>query len=178
MAKCAQGDESAWAVLVHRHGGLVYAIPRRMGLDPSDADDVFQITFASLAEEIGSLRKPDRVRAWLATAAHRVALKARARRREELLDTAEDLPDPGELPSEELERLQDRQLVQRALASLSTRCRELLERLYFPKENQDGAGSYESVAKDLDMPLGSVGPTRMRCLEKLLNEFRKLAEET
>jgi RNA polymerase sigma factor (sigma-70 family) len=149
-----------------------------MGLDPSDADDVFQITFASLAEEIGSLRKPDRVRAWLATAARRAALKVRVRRRGELLDTATDLPDPGELPSEELERLQDQQLVQRALASLSARCRDLLERLYFPKENQDGAGSYESVAKDLDMPLGSIGPTRMRCLEKLLNEFRKLAEET
>lgn len=180
VARCARGDAAAWEALVQRYRRLIYAIPHRMGLDATDADDVFQITFAKLAERVDSLEQPAQVRAWLVTTARRESLKvvkrpaAGSTKSEQLSQVA----DPAELPSEELERLQDRHLVQRSLAGLDCRCRDLLTRLYSVEGSGDGKVTYESVAKELGVPVGSVGPTRIRCLHKLLSEFRRLAEET
>ena len=127
-----------------------------------------------------SLEQPGQVRAWLVTTARREALKVvkRPRVTDSQSEQLSQVADPAELPSEELERLQDRHLVQRSLAGLDIRCRELLTRLYSDTGSTDGKATYESVAKELGVPVGSVGPTRMRCLHKLLNEFRRLAEES
>ena len=174
--RCAKGDASAWNELVQRYRQLIYSIPRRMGLDPSDADDVFQTTFTRLAERIDSLNEPSKIQAWLVTTARREALRAAGRRVAVL--SPEEMPepvDPAELPSEELERLQDQMLVRRALEKLGGPCRELLEKLYARRDDERG-NTYEIVAKELGLSLGSIGPTRMRCLRKLLSEFRKLSE--
>jgi RNA polymerase sigma factor (sigma-70 family) len=176
VARCAGGDELAWTTLVHRYRRLVYTIPYRMGLDPFDADEVFQITFMRLAERLDSLKDPSRVRAWLVTTARRIALNTVGRRRpvDESEDVLANVSDPGELPSDELERLERQQLIRIALERLGDRCRELLTHLYYPDE---GGGSYEAVAEEMDIPIGSIGPTRMRCLKKLLVEFRRVSKE-
>lgn len=176
MARCVQGDALAWRTLVERYRRLVYTIPYRMGLRAVDADDIFQITFCELAERIETLRQPDRVRAWLVTAARRAALKTATRGHAGTADPLLHLPDPAELPSDELERLQDQQLVRVALARLGERCRRLLTRLYYRRGSREGDGSYDEIARELGMPLGSVGPTRIRCLKKLLVEFRGLTD--
>jgi RNA polymerase sigma factor (sigma-70 family) len=181
VAKCASGDASAWEALVHRYKSLVYAIPHRMGLGPSDADDVFQVTFTRLAERIGSLADASRVRAWLVTTSRRVALgmiaRARVRGGGAELESLSELPDPGDLPSEEIERLQNRDLVRRSLDRLEPRCRELLTKLYYGRNAAADAVSYATVATELGVPVGSVGPTRLRCLQKLLAVFQRLAAE-
>ncbi|MCA9753847.1 MAG: sigma-70 family RNA polymerase sigma factor [Gemmatimonadetes bacterium] len=176
VARCARGDDRAWRELVDRYRRLIYTIPYRMGLDPDEADDVFQITFTRLAERIDRLERPDRVRAWLVTTARRLSLGLVAKRTpddsEEILARIED---PGESPSDEVARLEDEQLVRQALLQLGARCAELLSLLYFPQASGAPA-TYEEVSARLDMPIGSIGPTRMRCLKKLRAEFDRILD--
>ena len=119
VARCAVGDEAAWWVLVSRYRRLVYTIPYRMGLDPADSDDVFQITWVRLAERIGALREPARVRAWLVTTARRVALNVAGRRRDSESEIPADLTDPADLPSDEIERLAARALREQVTKKLN-----------------------------------------------------------
>jgi len=174
VERCARGDQQAWRELVDRYRRLVYTIPYRMGLDPADADDVFQVTFARLAENVDRLKEPARVRAWLVTTARRLALNLTARtRRHEDEAALSTVADPAPLPSEEHRRLEDQQLVRIALSRLGDRCRQLLGQLYYPEEGGEKR-SYEDVAAALGIPIGSIGPTRIRCLKKLLAEYRAI----
>ncbi|MBZ0267784.1 sigma-70 family RNA polymerase sigma factor [bacterium] len=172
---CAENDGRAWRELVERYRRLVYTIPFRMGLDPADADEVFQRTFTALVEKIGSLERPDRVRAWLVTAARRTSLKMRTRARNHDPDALADLPDARELPSEELERLEDETVVRMALSRLGERCRKLLTLLYY-RDGGAGPPSYEDIAQRMGAAVGSIGPTRARCLRKLFEEFEALSD--
>lgn len=178
VARCVNGEDAAWRELVTRYRRLIYTIPYRMGLDPADADDVFQLTFTRLAERIDRLDRPDRVRAWLVTTARRLALNLASRaRRTESEEALIGVADPGELPPDELGRLEEQQMVRRALARLGDRCRQLLERLYYGETATGHKTSYEQVAEEMDMPIGSIGPTRMRCLKKLMAEFQEITGE-
>ena len=71
---CVDREELAWAVLVQRFRRLVYAIPVRAGLRDDQAEHVFHETFARLAERIGKLKEPHRVRAWIVTTARRLMI--------------------------------------------------------------------------------------------------------
>lgn len=175
VARCRAGDARAWETIVLRYRRLVYAIPMRTGLAPEEADDVFQNTFARLVERLDTLRDPSRLRAWLVTTARRLSLDAAMRRRglaesEEVLGA---LPDPDPLPPEELARLEEQHLVRCALTELPDRCRELLHLLYYAADEP----SYEEIGRRLGLPMGSIGPTRARCLEKLLHRYRALTAE-
>ena len=81
LLACRRGDESAWEALVNRYQRLVYAIPRRAGLDEDHAAEVFQDVFAILVEKLDEIEQPERLQAWLVTTAKRrtwrVVLKAR-----------------------------------------------------------------------------------------------------
>ena len=175
----AERDQRAWAILVDRYRRLIYTIPYRMGLDPAEADEVFQLTFTRLAERIDTLENPSRVRAWLVTTARRLALNSVARRKP--LESSEEvlggIVDPLDLPSEEVEKLEQQQLVRAALERLGGRCQRLLRLLYYGAEDSGSPPSYEEIGKSLDMPVGSIGPTRLRCLKKLLTEFRAMSLE-
>ena len=174
VGRCAGGDEAAWAELVHRYKRLVYAIPSRAGLPPEAADDVFQIVFSRLAAHIQKLKNPDRVRAWLVTTARRLTLDAvrRPRPLEASEAVLEHTPDPGTLASDEVEELERQHLIRQALTRLTERCQRLLHLLYYSGDPPP----YETVAEQLAMPVGSVGPTRARCLQKLLHEFELLGD--
>ena len=171
VARCLRGDASAWAVLVKRYQRLVFAIVRRAGLDEHAAGDVFQTVFARLVESLPRIKEPSRLQAWIVTTAKREALLqlGRARRMvsmtpvDEASDAAEwDVPDPAALPDEALEELQQLDRVRTALDSLDERCRRLLRLLF-----HDEASGYDDVARELGIPVGSIGPTRARCLNKL-----------
>jgi RNA polymerase sigma factor (sigma-70 family) len=180
IERCRQGDGSAWRVLVQRYQRLVYTIVRRAGLDDASAADVFQDVFSRLLSHLHRLREPDRLQAWIVTTAKREALHRLARaRREPLWNPApgQDGDDEGgeaeapqavddaPLPDEALSELQQLDLLRRSFDRLDARCHALLAALY----TQDPPPAYDAVAASLSMPLGSVGPTRARCLEKLRN---------
>lgn len=169
---CRRGDEDAWDVLVNRYQRLIYTIPRRAGLDEDQAAEVFQRTFVRLLENLDRIRQPESIHAWLVTTARRETLQLiREERREvslspkkETLDdgpTIEVIPDNGPLPGETLERLEEQHLVRMAIAAMDERSRDLLTLLYYHPL------SYAEIAALLDIPEGSLGPTRARCLEKL-----------
>jgi RNA polymerase sigma factor (sigma-70 family) len=168
---CRRGDASAWEALVGRYQRLVYAIPRRAGLDRDQSADVCQRVFAILVEKIDQIEQPTRIGAWLATAAKRESW--RISQREQTSIATKHLAtenQPGEeplddmlLPDEELLRLEEQHTVRLAVAQLDDRCRQLLILLFYRPE----APPYAEVAAALGMSEGSIGPTRARCLLKL-----------
>ena len=172
VARCLDSDASAWALLVRRYQRLVFAIVRRAGLDEHAAGDVFQTVFVRLMESLARIEEPHRLQAWIVTTAKRETLLQLGRSRrmvsmtpiDESSEGAEwDMPDTAPLPEEVLADLQELEQVRTALDKLDGRCRELLRLLFRDAD----AIAYDDVARELGMPVGSIGPTRARCLEKL-----------
>ena len=169
VAAAGDGDQAAWDALVDRFAGLVWSIARGHRLSQADAGDVVQTTWLRLVEHLDRIREPERLGSWLATTARNESLAvirrgARSRPVEDvgLDDTDDDAPavDEGLLTHE-----RDRALWQ-ALGRIGDRCRTLLRVLM-----AEPPPSYADVSAALDMPIGSIGPTRQRCLEKLRAQF-------
>lgn len=162
----------AWQRLVERYERLVLAVPRDIGMSEADCDEVFQATWMALFEQIDLIRRPSSLGSWIITTAQRQCwrLRRRAHRQREQagLEGAEGLPDPLPEPSEQAARLEGERLVREALDELRPRCRELLTRLFLapPGESPEG-DSYAAISRELGMPVGSIGPTRLRCLQEL-----------
>ena len=179
VARCGKGEAAAWAALVGRYQRLVYAIAMRAGSDEHAAADIFQTVFSRLLEHLPRLTQPDRLQAWIVTTAKREALRTRhlGRRTVSLTrpddaegDALEDtLPDDSPLAEEALDQLQQLDLLRQGLDRLDARCRELLLLLF---RDDDDRPMYDEVARTLGVPVGSIGPTRSRCLVKL----RRLVE--
>jgi RNA polymerase sigma factor (sigma-70 family) len=178
LAGCRRGDEGAWEALVQRYQRLIYAIPRRAGLDEDAAAEIFQDVFTTLLESIETIEQPSRLQAWLVTTAKRKtwrtvgrakALRPFASEEGGEDDEMYDLADEGLLPDEALTRLEEQHLVRAALGELGERCRALLQMLFYAAE----APSYSEIAAALGTSEGSIGPTRARCLKKLLDALKK-----
>ena len=171
---CRRGDPEAWEGLVNRYQRLIYSIPRRSGMDEDQAAEVFQRTFVKLLEHLDRIEQPERIRAWLVTTARRETWRLiRQQRSEESFSDTDDadseishetVSDDALLPDEALERLEEQHLVRTAIAAMDERCRKLLALLYYRPDPPP----YAEIAATLDMPEGSLGPTRARCLQKLL----------
>jgi RNA polymerase sigma factor (sigma-70 family) len=167
IERCLAGDDAAWGELVARYQGLVYSVPRRMGLSAEDAADVFQTVWVLLYRRLGSVRDPVRLGGWLLTTATREAVRASRRARAAALreeaDAAEaSCRDTLPLADEQREAIERAQILRSALAELSERCRLLLEAFLAADEP-----NYRDVARRLGIPVGSIGPTRARCLARL-----------
>lgn len=158
IARCLNGDQGAWGDLIHRYQRLVYSVAHSFCPQPDDASDVFQQVWMELYQHLSDLRNVEALPAWLITVTRRKAsLAVRSRRGSEPLD--DDLPDL----SQNLSSIEDEHALERGLEQLSERCRRLINLLYFRIDEP----SYAEIAKAMDMPVPSIGPTRARCLEKL-----------
>ena len=158
----AADDQSAWHTLVHRFGGLVWAIAREHGLSTSDAADVSQATWLNLARQLPRLRCPERLAGWLATTARREAQRAVVARGRELPVDRLAMTEPAAGPEQTVLAADVETVVWRALAELPQRCRQLLRLVAHAPEL-----SYAQAARALGIQLGSVGPIRGRCLAAL-----------
>jgi RNA polymerase sigma factor (sigma-70 family) len=165
VAAAADGDERAWEHLSNRFGNMVLAVARSCRLGDADVGEVFQTTWLRLVESIGRIEQPDRIGAWLATTARRESLRLiRGKARIAFdADVFEYLPDPT-APSVDATLLTEERsvAVRAAYAKLPPRCQRLLGLLA-----GSDPPSYQDVSRILDMPIGSIGPTRGRCLEHL-----------
>ena len=175
---CRGGDESAWEALVNRYQRLIYAIPRRAGLNEDLAAEVFQEVFATLLEKLEEIEQPERLKAWLVTTARRKTWRLLNREKAtRTLDDDDDagadqlsrLPDNAPLPDEVLIQLEEQHTVRTAVSSLDERCRQLLTMLFYLAEPPP----YSEIAARLGTTEGSIGPTRARCLQKLLRLLEK-----
>jgi RNA polymerase sigma factor (sigma-70 family) len=172
LRSAARRDNDAWRQLVERFGPRIRSVARYEGLSPRDAEDVVQSTWLELLKSTGTVRDPAKLGAWLYTTARRESLRvAIAGRRakpveEEVLVNAQVTGDLTPLAAPEasgrLEAEQRRAALTRALGTLTPRQRELMHMLMI-----DPAPSYAEISVKLDMPVGSIGPTRARCLERL-----------
>jgi RNA polymerase sigma factor (sigma-70 family) len=166
----AGGDAEAWQQIVDDYSRLVWSVARGFRLSLADAADVTQSTWLRLVENLDRIQNPEQLAGWLATTTRREALRLIRKAQREVPDSEEaeanvsffgDSDDDGD-PETALVAEQDRTDLWLAFATLSERCRNLLRVVAVtPLE------SYAAVAEALGMRVGSIGPTRSRCLEQL-----------
>lgn len=167
FARVQAADPAAWAEFVDRFGPAVQALARRAGLPAADADDVVQSTWTVLLRHAAALREPRSLPAWVLTTARREAWRVQRRRRQRI--EAETQSGQSEVAAEdtdldaESDRLERVQVVRDGLARMDGRCGALLAALFL----EDPRPAYEDLSQRLGLPVGSIGPTRQRCLAKL-----------
>jgi RNA polymerase sigma factor (sigma-70 family) len=166
VRRAGDGDQRAWQRLVDQYARLIWSMTRDFKLMESDAADVAQVTWLRLLEHINQLEQPARVGSWLAaTARHECLRSLAARKRLVLVPDHSDLDEVAVHGSELDERLladERAQDVRKALSRLPRRWQRLLELLM-----ADPPASYAEISDQLGLPVGSIGPTRGRCLARL-----------
>lgn len=161
------GDQGAWNDLIERYVPLVWSVCRSYGLACSDIDDVAQCVWILLVEKLDRIREPAALPGWLATTTHRECL--RTLRTIGNHPGAGQEPDPLDVPyplatliEEQVIAAERDAAVRAAFADLQPGCQRLLALLM-----SDPPASYTQISTDLKMPIGSIGPNRARCLERL-----------
>ena len=175
VSKAADGDQAAWNEIVERFGGRVWAICRAYRLAPADAADVFQQTWLRVLERLDTVRDPARLGAWIGTTCRHEAL-AVLRRARRLTPVGDDhlldqVADPSAEPDRPVLVAERDAELWRAFHRLNRRCQEILRILVV--EIEGGRPSYELAAAGLGMPVGSLGPSRGRCLAQLRNHLNE-----
>ena len=166
VRRATDGDWWAWERLIDQYGRLIWATTHSFKLAESDAADVVQATWLRLLENIHRLEYPERVGSWLAATARHECLRSLTARRKIVLSLDDTPLDRVELHEPEIdERLlaeERAQTVREALSRLPRQWQRLLELLM-----ADPPASYAEISDQLGLPMGSIGPTRGRCLERL-----------
>ena len=176
VGRCVEGDARAWEALVRRHERLVYAIGRSYRLNDDDMADVFQDVFTALLKGLPRMRDGRTLVRWLSSTSERIARTTALKRRREAAredheaETFDRLEDSGEAVGADLERVERQHQVRMAMGAISERCKRLLEALYY----EDPTPSYGELSKRLGVPVGSLGPTRARCMERLRGHFEQV----
>jgi RNA polymerase sigma factor (sigma-70 family) len=164
LRRAADGDEQAWSALGARFGKRLHLVARAHRLTAHDVDDVVQTTWLRLLEHLDRIRDPRSLGAWLATTARHECLRVLAAGKREVPTDSARLPDEADardhdegLPSDECKAA-----LRQALQKLPERQRTLMQTLV-----AEPAPSYGEISRKLQMPIGSIGPTRARSLDRL-----------
>jgi RNA polymerase sigma factor (sigma-70 family) len=163
----AGGDEFAWTELVRRLDGVLRGVARRYRLAAADVDDVVQTTWLRAVDHVGRLNDPGAIAGWLIVTARREAMRTLQRGvREVLTDDTSAIDDPDPSGPDELAIARERRAaVHGAVERLSGRQRVLLTSML-----STPAPTYEQLSTRLEMPVGSIGPTRDRALARLRDD--------
>jgi RNA polymerase sigma factor (sigma-70 family) len=179
FAAYQQGDRAAFDELVSTVTPLMWHTVRSQGVDPTAAEDVVQTVWMSLLHSAESVRDPQTVVKWLLTSARRESWRVTKRLRADLSRTAAIFGVDGEevlsipvqrenLPDEVVLRDVHQQLLWQHVEGLPERCRTLIRVIAFADKPD-----YARIAESLGMPVGSIGPTRGRCLAKLRDQLAR-----
>jgi RNA polymerase sigma factor (sigma-70 family) len=166
VERARAGDQGAWDRIVERFSPLVWSVCRRHGLSGVDAEDVTASVWLRLIERLGSIREPAALAGWIATTSRRECLRVlRAASRQ--VPTEDDaFPDEAGADTDGSLLEQERHIALRlAFAGLSERCRRLLSMLF-----DEPTTPYADIAATLGIAIGGIGPTRMRCLDRLRDD--------
>ncbi len=166
VERAAEGDQDAWDEIVDRYAPLVWSICARYRLSNHDREDVGQNVWLLLVEQLGKLREPAALPGWLATTTARECLRVvtasrKSQRLGTQLDEAAQFKDDTVI-DEEMLMAERNAALRAAFAELPPRCQRLLGMLL-----SDPPHSYAEISAALDIPVGSIGPQRARCLERL-----------
>lgn len=159
IEQCLAGNEAAWYELIRKHERLILSIARAGCGDPHVAEDIFQQVCMDLYKRLDELRVVSSLPGWLVTVTRRRCVDYfRSKKPTDPFDEAQhDIADHSS------DRILLKHAVEQALETLHPTCRALLKLLYHDQL------SYAEIARKLDMPVSSIGPTRIRCLKKLRN---------
>ncbi len=171
LARCRSGDSGAWSQLVERYRRLVWSVIIKHRMRDEEAEDVFQHVFATLVSSIDQIQDEAALPAWLVTTTKRRCWRVTAQTRQaaerarsldadpdKRVDPVDERDDPVETRAQ-----LEKQLVREGLERLGGKCKDLLEALF----GAGGEPNYTLIAEKLGIRVGSIGPTRARCLEKL-----------
>jgi RNA polymerase sigma factor (sigma-70 family) len=168
------GDREAMTRLVGVMNPVLWHVVRAYGLDESRAKDVVQDAWLALVRSAASIDDPVAVAAWLTVTARRAAWRAAKKSSTEVVEDAPEREQRSmsarSAEDDAVARLGDSTLW-RAVHTLSERCQRLLRVIAF-----DVRPDYRRIAADLGMPIGSIGPTRSRCLQKLRSQLQSMGE--
>jgi len=165
VSAAREGNDDALGQIVAELSPLLWQVARAAGLSPGDAEDVLQTIWMRLISHLDDIHDATALTGWLVTATKREAWRVRAaERRQPPADTEllADLPDEGPGSEEQVILDDQRRALWVAIGQLSARCQQLLRIIAFAPRPD-----YAVVADALGMPVGSIGPTRGRCLAKL-----------
>jgi RNA polymerase sigma factor (sigma-70 family) len=166
--RAADGDQQAWDALVAQYSGLLWSVVRSYRLGQQQSADVVQTTWLRLLENIRLIRDPARLPGWLVVTARNLSVEAvRYAGRSQPLDDDYQTPSTDERPEAAVLRFERETLVREALKRLSERDQQLLTLLVASPPIP-----YEEISVRLGMPVGSIGPTRMRALRRLRAELK------
>ena len=181
VAACLTGDVGAWDALIERYAALVFSVCLRLGLSQADAEDIFQDVCLILFHHLAEMRDTARLSGWLIVTTKREVWKATRKKNVTLaselgegaweMEAAESVHPQKTTgnPEAAMLALTEQQLMREAVLRLPERCRGLLMQLYAT----DDPLSYQELAVKFALPVGSIGPTRARCLQNL----RKILQE-
>jgi len=167
VIRARDGDELAWAALVERYAPLIWSLCRRYRLDATDTADVGQTVWLLLVNQLGKIRDPAALPGWLATTTRRecqrVVNKAQVRHVARHEPDAENIPDgQAETIEQGLLAVERHAALRQAFTHLSPRDQQLIALLI-----EDPPVPYAEISARLGIPVGSIGPNRRRCLDKL-----------
>jgi len=169
IAAHLSGDTSAWEALLDRYERLIFRLVLRTGASGPDADDIYQNVCLKLYLHLDDLRHIEKLTGWLGAivrqeAGRHATKNAGPAGRPPLQDIDEiiELPARDPLPEQALQAEEQTRLIASALQQMPAPCGPLLSLLYAPEPTP-----YAEVAVRLGIPLGSIGPRRARCLERL-----------
>lgn len=170
VLRAREGDQIAWDELVERFSSLVWWTARQRGLSEVDAADVSQTTWLRCVQSIEKIREPQAIAGWLVTTARREAIRLSRRAGRQLLVDSEqsqplDVADPRAdvEPDASAIMKEEAEGVRKAIRRLPQRGQDLITALM-----EDERPNYIAIAEEFSMPVGSIGPTRARQLERLL----------
>ena len=167
VTRAKNGEQQAWDALVERYAPLIWSICRRFRLEAADAEDVGQAVWLKLVTHLDDLRDSAALPGWLATTTRRecgrVINAADARRANERILIPDSIPDTEtETVEQELLVAEQHAVLRDALARLPLGCRQLLVLL-----SADPPVPYAEISARLGISIGSIGPNRRRCLDRL-----------
>jgi RNA polymerase sigma factor (sigma-70 family) len=170
VARARNGDELAWDALVELYAPLIWSVCRRYRLTRADAEDVAQVVWLYLAGQLGRIRDPAAIPAWLVTTTRRQCVRVRRAALRScpagyVLDVEAVPDDKGMTAEQELLVAERHAALREALARLPPGCRQLLTLLI-----ADPPVPYIEISARLGISVGSIGPSRARCLEKLRSD--------
>lgn len=165
VSAASGGDAAAWNSIVERFAPLVWRVCMRCRLSHSDAADVSQNVWLRLTEHLDTIREPAALPGWLATTTRRECLRTIGRNKAEVLSPMEiEIADDAERtdPDGPLLLAERQEALLAAFAELPDHARTLLLLLM-----EDPPRPYREISEQLNIPIGSIGPTRARHLQRL-----------
>ena len=165
---CRQGHQDSWSELIRRYKQLIYSVIRTYDVPPQDGLDIFQAVCLDLFTGLAQLRETKAISKWIITITSHHCMRWKNQYRRDPVSQGDPKVEVGS--QVDTCRLEQEQIVRRALDQLSQRCRVMIHILFF----RHPPLPYMELAHKMGLAVGSIGFIRSRCLKRLRTELELL----